>query len=117
MKINEIIKIIDARIVSNNSDRLLQNEEFLNAFASDLMSDVLRINSENTILITGLCNIQTIRTAEMADIKLVILSRGKIADNAMLDLAEENDICIVETDYSVFRVSGELFKANIIPIY
>ncbi len=90
MSINEIIKILDAVPVTGD---LCKNwdEDFQYAFSSDLMSDVLRLSSDNTILITGLCNIQTIRTVEMAEIKLIILARGKKADEAMIELAKEND--------------------------
>jgi predicted transcriptional regulator len=116
MNIREIAERIDSRIVT---DRICINKSdfFEHAFASDLMSDVLRLTAENTVLITGLCNVQTIRTAEMAEIKLIILARGKHADKLMIELAEENDICIIETDYSVFRVSGELYNNGIKPIY
>jgi predicted transcriptional regulator len=116
MNIRDIAEKIAAKMVT---ERICMNRSglFQHAFASDLMSDVLRLTAENTVLITGLCNVQTIRTAEMAEIKLIVLARGKHADKLMIELAEENDICIIETDYSVFRVSGELYKNGIQPIY
>ena len=116
MKINKIADLIDGQIRTNNENTFI-NDEFVNAFSSDLMSDVLRITSNGTILITGLCNIQTIRTAEMAEIHLIILARQKVADESMISLAEENSIAIIETEYSVFKVSGLLYNAGIIPIY
>ncbi len=116
MKINEILALSRGEIATGCMCEL-ENENFAHAFSSDLMSDVLRITAENTILITGLCNLQTIRTAEMADIKLIILTRGKKCDGMMKAVAEENDICIIETSYSIFRVSGELYKAGLLPIY
>lgn len=116
MNVLEIAEIIDAIIVTN---RVCSNrtEIFKHGFASDLMSDVLRLTAENTVLITGLCNVQTIRTAEMAEIKLIVLSRGKKADEIMIKLADENDICILETTQSVFKVCGELYKKGVLPIY
>ncbi|MDR2010459.1 MAG: hypothetical protein LBQ22_08250 [Bacteroidales bacterium] len=116
MHINEIIKILDATPVTGELCKH-REEDFHYAFSSDLMSDVLRLSTDNTILITGLCNVQTIRTVEMAEIKLVILARGKKADDSMIELAKENDICILETDYSVYKVSGELYSGGVKPIY
>ncbi|HOE05319.1 MAG TPA: hypothetical protein PLZ52_08890 [Bacteroidales bacterium] len=87
------------------------------AFASDLMSDVLRTDAENMILVTGLCNLQTIRTAEMADIKCVILGRGKKASGDMIELACENEIAIVESPFSVFRICSELSRNGIKYLY
>lgn len=116
MKVLEIAEIVDATIVTN---RVCSNraEVFKHGFASDLMSDVLRLTAENTVLITGLCNVQTIRTAEMAEIKLIILSRGKKADETMIRLADENDICVLETPHSVYKVCGQLYNKGILPIY
>lgn len=116
MLMTEIIKRIEARPVCGDACSLNTNE-FEFAFASDLMSDVLRLMRDNTMLITGLCNVQTVRTAEMAEIKLIIIARGKKADAQMIKLAEESGICLLETDYSVYRVSGELYSYGIKPLY
>ncbi|PLX09846.1 MAG: hypothetical protein C0596_00765 [Marinilabiliales bacterium] len=113
---NEIIDRIEARPVCGDACSL-KTDDFEYAFASDLMSDVLRLMIEKTILITGLCNAQTIRTAEMADIKLIIIARGKKADSHMIKIAEESNICLLETDYSVYRVCGELYSYGIKPLY
>lgn len=116
MNIIEITEVINGRIVccSNFKNKSI---EFTHAFASDLMSDVLREVFENTVLITGLCNVQTVRTAEIADIKCIILARGKKADELMIKIADENEICMIETNYSVYRVSGLLFNKGIKPVY
>jgi hypothetical protein len=68
---------------------------------------------EDVILLTGLANIQTIRTAEMAGMYVVALVRGKKASEEMIALAEENEIIIVETAFSAFRASAVLFHAGI----
>lgn len=63
--------------------RVLVGEEFLDreitsACASDMMSDVLAFSKDHSVLITGLCNPQVIRTAEMLDIVCVIFVRRNI---------------------------------------
>jgi len=87
------------------------------AFASDLMSDVLTVEKDNLILITGLANLQTIRTAEMSDISCIIFARDKKIGNDIIDLAKENNIMLIESPHSVFHIAGELYKAGIKPIY
>ena len=87
------------------------------AFASDLMSDVLTINSENLLLITGLVNIQAIRTAEMSDIGCIIFVRNKQVSPEMIRLAEESKITIIQSPYSMFRTSGLLFSAGVKPVF
>ena len=78
------------------------------------MSDVLTINhQEGIVLLTGLANVQTIRTAEMANLNLVILVRGKKATADMIGIANENDIVVIESKYSAFRASAVLYNAGI----
>ena len=87
-------------------------------FASDLMSDVLTIkNASHLMLMTGLCNLQTIRTCEMAEIKVVMFVRGKKVTEEMKELAEENEMLLFETDYSLYRCSGILYQAGLQPLY
>jgi hypothetical protein len=87
------------------------------AFASDLMSDVLTVEMDNVMLITGLANLQAIRTAEMSDIGKIIFVRKKRATDEMIRLAAENDIILIECDYSLFKTSGILFQNGLKPVY
>ena len=86
------------------------------AFASDLMSDVLRYYMENTILITGLCTLQTIRTAEISNMPCIVFARGKQVSDQMLQLAKENGIAIIESGLTLFEVSGRLYQQGLKPV-
>ncbi|MCD6661354.1 MAG: hypothetical protein LT105_14425 [Lentimicrobium sp.] len=114
MTIKEVVKLLDAKVVSGEA--LLESEvEY--AFASDLMSDVLTVEMDNVMLITGLANLQAIRTAEMSDIGKIIFVRKKRATDEMIRLAAENDIILIECDYSLFKTSGILFQNGLKPVY
>ena len=111
MKLENVAELLEGKIVTSFSNACRNIER---AFTSDLMSDVLTLgNSEDVILLTGLANIQTIRTAEMASLYLVVLVRGKRANDDMIKLAEENEISIIETAFSAFRASAVLYNAGI----
>lgn len=114
MRLTEIIKLTQASIVAGGTrdDHNLQN-----AFSSDLMSDVLTLDTEHILLITGLTNVQLIRTAEMADIEVVLLARNKKASKEMIDLANENGLVLLETPFSIFRSSGILYENGLKPVY
>jgi predicted transcriptional regulator len=114
MKISEIVNIVDGRVICGQE---LLNGEVQNAFSSDLLSDVLTINRPGIMLITGVANLQTIRTAEMAEVTCILLVRNKKANLEMIDLARENGLMIVECAGSMFGVSGKLYQAGIQPIY
>jgi len=114
MDINQIAAILNARILTCAE---LTGAPAEMAFASDLMSDVLTLKAENVILITGLANLQTVRTAEMSDIRLVILARNKKASPEMIELAAESGIVLMECCYSMFKTCGLLFANGIKPVY
>jgi predicted transcriptional regulator len=114
MTIKEITEIIDGKVICCE-DKLSTSVEY--AFSSDLMSDVLTIEKENMVLITGLANLQTIRTSEMSDISCIIFARDKKIGTEMVKLAKENHMILVESPHSVFYISGELYKAGIKSIY
>lgn len=114
MKIKEIAAILNATI-SVGAERL--DEEVEMGYSSDLMSDVLTLDTDNLVLITGLVNLQAIRTAEMADIRAIVLARNKKASPEMIGLASENSMCILESPYSLFKSSGLLFQAGLKPVY
>lgn len=114
MTFETLVRITKGRLVTKPSENELVPEF---AFASDLMSDVLTIEEQSPMLITGLSNLQTIRSAEMADIPVIILARGKKASPEMISLANENNITIVETAFSVFKTSVVLYSEGIKPIF
>lgn len=114
MKLSDIAGLTGAKVLTG--ERGLDREvEF--AFASDLMSDVLTLEKDKLLLITGLANTQALRTAEMSDISAIILGRNKKAGSEMIRLAEELDIVLMECPWSVFHIAGELYKAGINPVF
>lgn len=113
MKLTEILNLIEGHVVTKNKFE----GEVKYGLTSDLMSDILTLDIENAMLITGLSNLQTVRTAEMSDIPCILLGRNKKASNEMIKLADQNGITIIESPYGVFKVSGILFANNIKPAY
>lgn len=114
MKVRDLFKVLDLKIVSG--EHLLDTEvEY--AFASDLMSDVLTLEKSGILLITGLSNTQALRTAEMSDISVLIIARNKKTNEEMCSLAKENDTILLECPWSMFRISGELYKNGIKAIF
>lgn len=114
MQVDQIVDIIQGEELT--SGRVMKSD-IAYAFSSDLMSDVLTRDYEDTVLITGLANIQAIRTAEMSDIGLVIIARNKEIGAEMIRLAEASDIVLIKSAYSLFRISGLLYEAGIQPIF
>ncbi len=114
MIISKLCEMVNGRIVCGESRR----EEIVEyAFASDLMSDVLTVRNGNFIMITGLANVQSVRTAEMSDVPFMLLCRNKKATEQMIEVAQENNLLIIESPYSMFRCVGILYNAGLKPLF
>jgi serine kinase of HPr protein (carbohydrate metabolism regulator) len=53
----------------------------------------------------------------MADIHVIIFARNKKVTEEMIHLATQHNMMLIETPYSIFRISGILYKHGIKPIY
>ena len=109
MKIQRIQELTDASIVCGSEKR---ENDVQCAFASDLMSDVLTLDCGDVLLVTGLCNLQTIRTAEMAEVSYILFVRGKKVTPDMLELVRtiwffwrRIILCIIRSESFIARGS------------
>ncbi|MBQ1317235.1 MAG: hypothetical protein IIY46_07115 [Lachnospiraceae bacterium] len=107
MTIRDAKELLDAEVVCGEE---LMDEEVHSACGSDMMSDVLAFVKDQAILLTGLCNPQVIRTAEMMDMKCVCFVRSKRPTLDMIHLAEDADLVILATGHRMFTACGVLYE-------
>lgn len=112
MKISEIKDILNAEILCG-CDCLDTEIEIASAFSSDLMSDVLAFVKGKTLLLTGLTNQQVVRTAEMADLSVIVFVRGKKPEEDIVRLACENNIILLLTKDTLYTASGKLYSRGL----
>lgn len=110
MKLSEIIKTLDAKVL-NGANHL--DKEIKTCGASDLMSDILAGLSEGSVLLTGLTTIQVIRTAMVAGVGAVIFVRGKTPPQEVVDLAKDHELPLISSSYSMFVSCGRLHACNL----
>ena len=79
--------------------------------AADLMSDVLVDGRPGYVLITGLANVQTIRTAAIADLAAVVFARGKAVPPEVVELAQQMKVPVFASPRSLFEAAGALYAA------
>lgn len=110
MTARDVKEVLGARVLVGEE---LLDQEVCSACGSDMMSDVLAFSKDHSVLLTGLCNPQVIRTAEMLDIVCIIFVRGKKPDETILDMAKERGLIIMETGHRMFTSCGMLYKAGL----
>jgi predicted transcriptional regulator len=107
MTLKEIKELLEAEVISGE-DRLDQEITF--AGASDLMSDVLAFGKPGILLLTGLSNSQSVRTANIIDAKAIVYVRGKIPDQEGIELAKGKNIPLLSTKFMMYAACGLLFS-------
>ena len=107
MTVGDVREILKARGVCGE-DYL--EREVHTACGSDMMSDVLAFVKDQSVLLTGLCNTQVIRTAEMMDMVCIVFVRGKVPDEGMIALANEKEIPLLCTGHRMFSACGILYE-------
>jgi predicted transcriptional regulator len=108
MTLKDILRLLQAEVIWE-CGTMLENEVEC-ACASDLMSDVLAFGKPGQILLTGLSNSQSVRTAHIIESKAIIYVRGKKPDGEGLELAMEKGIPILSTKLMMYEACGLLFS-------
>jgi predicted transcriptional regulator len=110
MKTQELIEIIDGTLLTEECDF---SREIKGGCGADLMSDVLASIQPNAILLTGLCNPQVIRTAQMADVAAIVFVRGKQPPLETISIANDECIPLISSPYGTFELCGRLYAAGL----
>ncbi len=110
MNIRDMMQIIEGTLLTRTADL---NREVKGGFGADLMSDVLASIQPEAVLLTGLCNPQVVRTAQMADVAAIVLVRGKHPPIETIRLANEENVPLVSTPYGMFEACGRLHSAGL----
>ena len=111
MTLEKIIEILKAEVLVGSDS--LQMEIKIGC-GCDLMSDVLAFVKPGSLLLTGLTNPQSVRTAEMSDIKAICFVRGKKPGRDTIELAKKSSIPLLLTPLPLFEACGKLYNAGMI---
>jgi predicted transcriptional regulator len=105
MKLSDISGLLHCATLSGEESLNLEVET---AVASDAMSEVLASPHPGALMITGLTNIQSMRTALVADIPAILYVRGKRPNDKTIELAREKNIILLATQEGMFDACGLL---------
>ena len=110
MKIQQIVELLNAKVLcgENRLDGTVNS-----ACGCDMMSDVLAYVKDQAVLITGLCNPQVVRTAEMMDMHCIVFVRGKMPPKEVIELAQESGIVVMSTTERMYVACGKLYAAGL----
>ena len=111
MKISKVVELLDATVCYG--EELLDNEVH-SACGSDMMSDVLAFVKDQAVLLTGLVNLQVVRTAEMMDMRCIVFVRGKKPTPEIVELARSSEIVVLATEERMYQACGLLYANGLV---
>jgi len=106
VKLSEIKEILKAEVLSGESQL---HKTIMGAGGADLMEDVLAAAAQDAVLLTGLTTEQALQTARIAGVGAIVFVRGKRPDADTVKLAENWELPLLSTRYSLFVASGRLY--------
>ena len=107
MKISTLKELLNAEILCGEE---YIDKDVHSACGSDMMSDVLAYVKDQAVLMTGLVNLQVVRTAVMMDMLCVVFVRAKRPTPEMVEAAKESGIVILTTDKRMYDACGILYQ-------
>jgi predicted transcriptional regulator len=108
MRLEEIAQALDCETLAACGDPV----EVDAVVASDGMSEILAFSCPGALMLTGLTNIQSVRTAVVADVHAIVYVRGKRPSEKVLELAREKGIPVLATERGMFDSCGILYAAG-----
>jgi hypothetical protein len=107
MKVADLIKITSGKLLTPGIDL---SRDIKGGCGADLMSDVLASIQPEAVLLTGLCNPQVVRTAQMADVAAIVFVRAKNPPQETIDLAIQEQIPLISSPHGMFELCGRLHE-------
>jgi hypothetical protein len=107
MKLEELIKVIDARIIRPGRK---ETAEITRVFAGDKMSALLEQAGPETLLVTSLANAQLACVAELMDCPVLCLVGEADPDPSLLEAADRGATAVLVCPFDMFETCGRLHR-------
>jgi predicted transcriptional regulator len=110
MKLADIKELLRCEVLAGEEDMAVDISQVV---ASDGMSEILAFAKSKELMITGLTNIQSIRTADIAGVSAVLYCRGKRPDKKVVEFARQKHIPVLVTEMVMFDICGVLYNKGL----
>lgn len=111
MKLSQLIEKLDATLIAGEDKLEIEIERI---GGSDMMSDILAATlTPNSILLTGLTNVQSIKTAVIAGVEAIVFVRNKRPPEEVIDSADSHGIPLISSPHSMFVTCGRLYSQGL----
>ena len=106
MKLSEIRDILKARVLTGD-DELGRN--IVAGGGADIMEAFLSAVAKDGLILTGLMSEEVVRTATISQVGAVVFVRGQEPTPRIIEQAQNFNLPLLVTDYSMFVSIGKLY--------
>ena len=110
MTLSEIRDILNAEVLIGQ-DRL--HLRVRGAFGSDLLSDMLHGATNDVVLLTGLTNIQVVRSSVVSSVAAIVIVGGKNPGSEIITQAHTHKLPLMVTPFTMFTSCGRLYERGL----
>lgn len=105
MTVLEMAKKLNLEIVNEGE---AAQREIRGVYCCDLLSIVMGRAKADDAWITVMGNINAVAVAVLSDVACIILSEGMTMDDASIEKAKEQDVCILASGQPTFELSRQI---------
>ncbi|NLC52382.1 MAG: serine kinase [Firmicutes bacterium] len=106
MTLRELIKIIDATVVTGH-EKL--EAEITGVHVSDLLSDVIGNAQEGQVWLTIQAHANVVAVALLLNLAAIVFTAGTVPDAETIAKAQTEGVVLLKTGLSTFETAGRLF--------
>jgi predicted transcriptional regulator len=107
MKVTDLVQELNLKVFTPGVEL---NKPISGAYVSDLLSDVMGYAREDQIWITLQSHLNVVAIASLKDLSAVLLVKGIVPPDDVINKAEAEGIAILGTTEQTFNVSGKIYK-------
>lgn len=108
MTLTEVVEALELQPATAIDDRPVSC-----AIVSDLLSEVLASGAPGCVWVTLQNHRNVAAVASTHDMAAVVLIGGRVPDPKLVELAEQENICVLSTPLPAFAVAGRLYELGL----
>jgi hypothetical protein len=96
------------------TDESTKSNVYEGIYTTDLLSAAIKSSQSGNILITIISHGNTVATAMMIDLPIIIITESRKIDEVMINKANESGIAIISTPLYTYEVVIDLFQRGLL---
>lgn len=108
MKLSELIKKMNLELLTTPD---FADRELTGGYCGDLLSWVMGRAKPGNVWVTIMSNANIVAVASLSDVACILLAEGVSLENSVLAKADEQDVVILRSPKTSYRLAAEIYQA------